>query len=68
MRFILAAAAIAIAFPLGAQKNASSSHVVPPPIAQAVRRTHPISVDGRLDEPDWSTAPAITDLSADSAN
>lgn len=31
-----------------------------PPVAQAVRRTHPVNIDGMLDEPDWSSAPAIT--------
>lgn len=29
------------------------------PIAQAVRRTHAINIDGRLDDADWSSAPAI---------
>lgn len=40
----------------------SSIHRTPPPVARAVRRTGPITIDGRLDEPDWAAAPAITEF------
>lgn len=33
-----------------------------PPAVQAVRATGEIRADGRLDEPDWQTAPAIVDF------
>jgi len=32
------------------------------PVARAVRTTQRISVDGRMDEPAWMTAPALTDF------
>src|SRR5436305_10271953 len=32
------------------------------PQMTAVRRTEPIAIDGRLDEPLWQTAPAATDF------
>ncbi|MEQ9078537.1 MAG: DUF5916 domain-containing protein [Sandaracinaceae bacterium] len=32
------------------------------PFSQAVRRTGPISLDGRLDEPDWARAPILGDF------
>src|SRR5258705_6977553 len=31
-------------------------------VAQAVRRTGDIHLDGKLDEPDWQRAPAVTDF------
>jgi len=40
----------------------SSIHRTPPPIAHAARRTGPIIIDGKLDEPDWATAQPITEF------
>jgi hypothetical protein len=37
-----------------------SIHHTPPPVARATRRTGPITIDGRLDEPDWARAEPIT--------
>ena len=37
-------------------------HPQPAPVAQAVRLTSAISVDGKLDEEVWHTAPAITEF------
>ncbi len=48
-----------------AQELASSTtyvHERDAPVAQAVRTTVPISIDGQLDEEVWMTAPAITDF------
>lgn len=38
----------------------SPGHQLPSPTAVATRTSDPIVVDGRLDEPAWSTAPPIT--------
>src|SRR5215210_5999617 len=35
-------------------------HPQPPPVAQAVRLTSGITIDGKLDEEVWRSAPAIT--------
>jgi hypothetical protein len=37
-----------------------SIHPTTPPVAEAVRRTGNIVIDGRLDEPDWAAATPIT--------
>lgn len=37
-------------------------HPLPSPSVRAVRREGPITIDGRLDEPLWITAPAATDF------
>ncbi|MDQ3950582.1 MAG: carbohydrate binding family 9 domain-containing protein, partial [Gemmatimonadota bacterium] len=37
-------------------------HPEPPPVVHAARRTAPITIDGRLHEPAWSSATAITDF------
>ena len=39
--------------------QSASIHHTPPPVAHAVRRTGAISIDGRLDEPDWAAAAPI---------
>src|SRR5215469_2434621 len=39
--------------------QSASIHHTPPPVAHAVRRTGAITIDGRLDEPDWATAAPI---------
>lgn len=43
-----------------AGQSSGPSHTVPPPVADAARRTHAIEVNGKLDEPDWSSANPIT--------
>ena len=53
-----AALALLLARPAGA-KAQEPAHAAAPQ-AQAVRATGPIHVDGRLDEPAWRSAPAIT--------
>lgn len=46
---------------LRAQDNASSSvHARTPPVAEAVRRDGPITLDGKLDDAAWSAAKPIT--------
>lgn len=50
---------------LSAQELASSStyvHERDAPVAQAIRTTAPITIDGILDEEVWMTPPAITDF------
>ncbi len=37
-------------------------HPTPPPLAIAARRTGPIVLDGKLDEPDWQAATPATDF------
>jgi hypothetical protein len=34
----------------------AQAHPAPPPLAAAARRVGPITLDGKLDEPDWQTA------------
>jgi hypothetical protein len=57
----LTAACLATVAPaaLVAQQT-SSVHPEPPPVAQASRRTAPITIDGRLDEAAWAQATPIT--------
>ena len=61
-----AAAALPIAlapFAMRAQGNtASSVHPRTPPVAQAVRRSGPVTVDGKLDDAAWNAATPITKL------
>ncbi|MBW3570792.1 MAG: carbohydrate binding family 9 domain-containing protein [Gemmatimonadetes bacterium] len=52
------AALLACAAPAAAQNVAHSTGA--PPTVQAVERTAPIVLDGRLDEPTWQGAPAAT--------
>jgi len=42
--------------------NAAAKHAAspPPPVAQAARRTHAITIDGRLDPAEWDAATPIT--------
>ncbi len=40
----------------------AQAHPTSPPLAIAVRRTGPITIDGRLDEPDWQRAAPATDF------
>jgi hypothetical protein len=40
--------------------QSASIHHTPPPVARAIRRTGAITIDGRLDEPDWAAARPIT--------
>ena len=40
----------------------SNVHPTPPPLAVAARRTGPITLDGKLDEPDWQAARPATDF------
>jgi len=40
----------------------SNVHPTPPPLAIAARRTGPITLDGKLDEPDWQAARPATDF------
>src|SRR5262245_66593550 len=53
---------------LAAQESSSSNgassfgHRVPAPTAVAVRRSGPVVLDGRLDEPAWRVAEPITDF------
>ena len=37
-------------------------HPTPPPLAVAARRTGPITLDGKLDEPDWQAATPAADF------
>ena len=46
--------------PLSASNHAAAEHSIPSPRVQAVRREQPIELDGKLDEPIWSTAQAAT--------
>ena len=49
--------------PVGAEAQAASTgHEAPVPSAAAVRRTAPISIDGRLDDDAWSAAQPVTDF------
>lgn len=51
---------VSVAAPSAALSQSVVVHrTVSAPEARAVRRSHPIRIDGRLDDPDWSTAPAI---------
>jgi hypothetical protein len=56
----LCAALLALAAPAAAQQNAHASGSTPR--IQAVARTTPIVLDGRLDEPTWQGAPPATDF------
>lgn len=40
----------------------AQAHPTPPPLAIATRRSGPIVLDGKLDEPDWQTATPATDF------
>ena len=40
----------------------SNVYPTPPPLAMAARRTGPIAVDGKLDEPDWQLGTPATDF------
>jgi hypothetical protein len=44
----------------GAQNG--NVHPTPPPVAIAARRTGPIALDGKLDEPDWRLGTPATDF------
>ena len=49
----------------GAQVPAAGSgnvHPTPPPVAVAARRTGPVVIDGKLDEPDWQLATPAKDF------
>jgi len=48
----------------GAQPAAAAMgpHKEPPPVVGAVRLTAPVTIDGRLDEDVWRSAPAATDF------
>ena len=59
MLHALAGLALALFAPAGAR---AQSHPTPPPRAMAAPRTGPITLDGRLDEPDWQAAVPATDL------
>ena len=45
---------------VSASNHAAAEHSIPSPRVQAVRREQPIELDGKLDEPIWSTAPAAS--------
>ena len=50
-------------FPDSSRSSSSPySHDAMAPQARAVRTAEPITLDGRLDEPVWTTAPAITEF------
>jgi len=56
---LLAAAALTLtAFPLPAR----AASALRPPALEVVRTPHPLRIDGRLDEPEWSTAAVIDDF------
>ena len=40
----------------------AQAHPTPPPLAVAAPRTGPITLDGKLDEPDWQAAAPATDF------
>lgn len=40
----------------------AASELPAPPVARAVRTASPIRLDGRLDEPGWTEAPAVADF------
>ncbi|HXY38084.1 MAG TPA: hypothetical protein VEQ10_00350, partial [Vicinamibacteria bacterium] len=46
----------------------AQAHPTPPPRAVAARRTGPITLDGKLDEPDWQAAVPATDLRQNQPN
>ena len=48
--------------PAAAQAPSSGSHSTPAPVANAVRLTAPVVIDGRLDEEVWRTATPITEF------
>ena len=48
--------------PAYTEAQAKGVHPQPAPVAQAVRLTSGVSVDGKLDEEVWRTAPAITEF------
>ncbi|HEU4558215.1 MAG TPA: DUF5916 domain-containing protein [Longimicrobium sp.] len=62
----LSAALLALAAPAAAQQNAHTSGATPR--IQAVERTTPIIVDGRLDEGVWQTAAAATGFTQQDPN
>ncbi|MEP6778500.1 MAG: DUF5916 domain-containing protein [Gemmatimonadaceae bacterium] len=41
-------------------ENADNGHAIPVPSVQAVRRTSPIIIDGKLDDAAWSAAQVVT--------
>ena len=47
---------------LAAQSTPSFGHATPVPMARAVRRTSPITLDAKLDEPAWQVAQPITEF------
>jgi hypothetical protein len=42
--------------------TATGAHTTPPPVVGAVRLTSPVTIDGKLDEEVWRTAPAASDF------
>ena len=42
--------------------HGAANHAIPSPRVQAFRRVDPLTIDGKLDEPIWSTAQAATDF------
>ena len=57
---VLLAAALALAAPAAAQGGAHATGAAPS--IRAVERTVPVTIDGRLDEAVWTSAPAATDF------
>ena len=55
------AALLALAAPAAAQAGGAHAQGATPHV-QAVERTSPVTIDGRLDEEVWRTAPAATDF------
>ena len=51
-----------IATPVKTRAQTKGVHPQPAPVAQAVKLTAGVSVDGKLDEEIWRTAPAITEF------
>ena len=51
-----------IATPVKAKAQSKGIHPQPAPLAHAVKLTSGVSVDGKLDEEVWRTAPAITEF------
>jgi len=49
-----------VTLPVKAQDPTIFQPLQPPKEMRAVRATGPISINGRLDEADWQTAPATT--------
>lgn len=62
LRPLIAAACLACGVLAGPRSAAAQSHPTPPPLAVAARRTGPIVLDGKLDEPDWQAATPAKDF------